>query len=100
MLLTVLHHTTDHETLVQEALRVAKKLIIIEDVYFNEVMRYTTYAMDSLVNLEFFGHPHSNRAYQEWKDWLAVRNIAIEYEEMHSVLKIFKQVTFVCKRKP
>ena len=61
LLITVLHHTRDPETLLREALRVTRnKLIILEDVYNNALQKHITYWADSLVNHEWRHHPHSN----------------------------------------
>ena len=67
LILTVLHHVADQKTILLEAKRVAKRIIIIEDVHYNTFHKYITFFMDSLFNLEFFGHPHSNRDNTEWR---------------------------------
>lgn len=67
LILTVLHHTPDPLRVLQEAQRVAKRLIIIEDVHKNTLHKYGTFFMDSLLNLEFFGHPHSNKTDDQWR---------------------------------
>lgn len=59
LLLTVLHHTPNPELILKEAGRVAKKIIIMEDVFDNPLQKYLTFAMDGIVNLEFINHPHS-----------------------------------------
>jgi ubiquinone/menaquinone biosynthesis C-methylase UbiE len=67
LILTVLHHTPDPERIVREAQRVARRIIIIEDIYTGTWHKYATFFMDSLLNLEFFGHPHSNKTDREWR---------------------------------
>src|SRR6266540_1970897 len=67
IILTVLHHTTHPEAVLDEALRVAKRVIITEDIYSNSLHKYLTFGMDSLLNLEFFGHPHSNKTDEQWQ---------------------------------
>jgi len=67
LIITVLHHARQNEKIVMEAQRVARKIIIIEDIYSGAIHKYLTFFMDSLVNLEFFGHPHTNRSDKEWK---------------------------------
>ena len=59
LILTVLHHTPNPEKILQEAKRVSKRIIIIENVYSNWLHKYLTYFFDSLLNLEFIGHPHT-----------------------------------------
>lgn len=69
LILFVLHHTSKSNAvnIIQEAKRVAKRVLIIEDIYFNRFQKYYTFFLDSLTNLEFFGHPHSNRTDVEWQ---------------------------------
>jgi len=67
LLITVLHHTPDPERILGEAARVAKRVIIVEDVYGSFLGKMATMIMDSLSTLEFFGHPHSNKRDSEWK---------------------------------
>lgn len=66
LLITVLHHTPDPLSIVREAARVCRRLIIIEDIYRGAAGKYFTFAMDSLLNLEFFGHPHTNKTDEGW----------------------------------
>lgn len=70
LILTVLHHipATQHETVLKESARVAKRIIIIEDVHSNYLHKLATMFMDSLFNLEFIGHPHSNKSDAEWRE--------------------------------
>ena len=67
LLLYVLHHTKNPEAALKEAKRVSKKIIVIEDIYHNKFHKYLTFFADSCVNLEFIGHPHSNKSDTEWK---------------------------------
>jgi ubiquinone/menaquinone biosynthesis C-methylase UbiE len=67
LLLTVLHHTEDPISILAEAKRVSKKIIIIEDLHKNVTQKYLTFIMDSVLNREFFGHPHSNKTKAEWE---------------------------------
>jgi len=97
LLLTVLHHTTDPVAVLKEASRVAKQVVIIEDVYKNSWQKYATFAMDTLVN---FGHSkmtYQNRSLREWKEIFKELNLEIINEKQKRVLLIFLQVTFVLK---
>jgi ubiquinone/menaquinone biosynthesis C-methylase UbiE len=69
LILTVLHHipAAQHETVLQETARVAKRIIIIEDVHSNQLHKLATMFMDSMFNLEFVGHPHSNKSDAQWR---------------------------------
>ena len=62
LILTVLHHTSNPEKVLSEAKRVSKKIIIIEDIFINPIQKYLTFFVDSIVNLEFISHPHSNKS--------------------------------------
>jgi len=69
LILTVLHHipAKQHEAVLKETARVAKRIIIIEDVHSNWLHKQATMFMDSMFNLEFIGHPHSNKSDAEWQ---------------------------------
>lgn len=66
VILTVLHHCPDPEQVIRESRRVARKVIIIEDVVQNRFHATLTKCLDSLLNLEFMGHPHQNKTDEEW----------------------------------
>ena len=67
LILTVLHHTSNPEEILSEAKRVSNKIIVIEDIYSNPIQKYLTFIVDSIVNMEFAGHSHSNKNDTEWK---------------------------------
>lgn len=95
LLLTVLHHTKNHEEIIKEAQRTAKKIIIIEDVYSNRFIKYLMYFADSFFNLEFKDHPHSNRTDQAWKELFRQLNIKIIHVEYKRILLIFRQAIYI-----
>jgi len=99
LLLTVLHHTRDPDDILKEAARIAKKIVIIEDVYDNLVMEYLTKAFDSVMNLEFFGHPHSNRSDAAWRRSFSELGLNLTYSAIHRVGGIFKQAVYVLEVK-
>ncbi len=76
-LLTVLHHTRDPIMILCEAKRVARRVVIIEDLYDGRLQKYLTLAMDSILNTEFFGHPHSNKTKKEWETIFHTLNLRI-----------------------
>ena len=67
LLITVLHHTPNPEKIILETSRVAKKIIIMEDIFESTIHKYLTFIMDSIMNLEFFGHPHTNKSDKGWR---------------------------------
>jgi len=91
----ILHHTEDPDAVLREASRIAKKIVIIEDVYNNRLMEILTKAFDSLMNLEFFGHPHSNRTDAEWRQSFEALNLNITHSAIYRVGGIFKQAVYV-----
>jgi len=95
LLPTILHHTPDPEPIIREAARVAKRVIIIEDVYEGRVMEWLTKRFDSLMNLEFIGHPHSNRTDAEWQDTFARLDLSVQHKAVYRIAGIFKQAVYV-----
>jgi SAM-dependent methyltransferase len=68
LLLTVLHHIPRPDDTLAEARRVAQRIIIIEDVFTSTAEKWATWIGDSWLNMEIFGHPHSNRSDQGWRE--------------------------------
>ena len=66
LLISVLHHTTNPEVVLKEAVRVSKKLIIYENVVTNIFQRYYTYLIDCIMNKELI-EPHTNKTDKEWR---------------------------------
>jgi ubiquinone/menaquinone biosynthesis C-methylase UbiE len=77
LLLTVLHHTKNPESILKEAKRVSKRIIIMEDIILNKFHGFLTYLFDSIINLEFFNHPHSNKSDEEWKKLFKKMNLKL-----------------------
>lgn len=100
LLITVLHHTDNPEGLLREAARVAAKIIIMEDVYTNIFQKKLTFLTDSLVNLEFFGHPHTNKTDGEWKSVFENEGLKVISQLDHvDFLILFRQVTYVLRKR-
>lgn len=95
LLPTILHHTPDPDDIIRESARIARRLIIIEDVYEGRFMEWLTKRMDSLMNLEFFGHPHSNRSDRQWRSSFAYMGLTLRHASLHRVGGIFKQAVYV-----
>lgn len=98
LILTVLHHTSNHEEIVLEAKRVAKRIIIIEDIYRNTIQKYLTYFMDSLVNFEFCGHPHTNKNDEEWKRLFNKLDLKLKDAQYNVFLLFFRQATYYLEK--
>lgn len=96
MLFTVLHHCPHPEKVLKEAARVCKKgLFILEDVYTNKLMELLTKGMDSLVNMEFSGHPHTNKTEEEWEKVFKEMKLTIIEEKRMRVMVLFTQKWYV-----
>lgn len=94
LLITMLHHTPTPENIVLEASRVADQLIIIEDIYTNVIQKYLTFFVDSLVNWEFKGHPHSNKTDVRWNKLFNKLKLTVVRKKTYKFLLFFKQVLY------
>lgn len=67
LIIAVLHHCSKPREVLDEAIRVSsKRIIIMEDLFESKIEKLITLIMDSIVNWEFGGHPHSNKSEEEW----------------------------------
>lgn len=99
LLLTMLHHTPNPKQIIEEAKRVSKRhLIVIEDVYTNNLQKWITQVSDSIVNLEFKGHPHTNKQDKEWKDLFNSLSLKIHSSNSKRFLLIFRQSTYLLQK--
>ncbi len=98
LLLTVLHHCHDPEQVLAEAIRVARRVIVIEDIYYNSWQRKCTHWLDSLLNWEFSGHPHSNRNDKTWRNTFQVLGMRVIDASKHRVALVFCQASYVLTR--
>lgn len=98
LILTVLHHIENPELVLRETRRVAKRIIIIEDVYLNMWHKYATFFMDSLLNLEFKGHPHSNRTDAEWKTTFQRMGLIVKHEKSMKSFLVMRHKLYVLEK--
>jgi len=66
LLMTVLHHTRNPVRVLKEAGRVAEHILVVEDLPVNTFHLHYTRLIDSLLNFEFFDHPHNNKDHDSW----------------------------------
>ena len=99
LLITVLHHTNDPIGILREATRVSNRIIIMEDVYENAVQKYLTSLMDSILNFEFIGHPHSNKTKDAWLEIFNNLNLAVLDKKQHTFWHFFQNGTFYLQKK-
>jgi ubiquinone/menaquinone biosynthesis C-methylase UbiE len=94
LVLTVLHHIPEHKDILREIMRVSKRLIIMEDVYKNSVQKHATYFLDSLLGMEFEGHPHTNRTDREWRNLFNQLGLKIIDEKFSRSHLVFTHATY------
>ena len=90
LILFVLHHTPDPAKVLAEAMRVSKKIIILEDIVTSPFHKSLTAALDSLMNLEFYDQPHTNKSDQEWRtifENLDLKLLAQEYMSSSIIMR-------------
>lgn len=98
LLITVLHHTPDPEVVIREAMRVGDRVVIIEDIYASKVHKYLTFLFDSLLNLEFVGHPHTNKTDKEWKSLFHKLRLNLTFTNYHTSLVVFRHATYIVEK--
>lgn len=97
LFLTVLHHSKNFEELLKDAKRVAHRVIIIEDIYNGRLQKYFTFIMDSIVNLEFLRHPHSNQTDEEWRKIFKTLGFELEKSSTHHFWKFFTSALYILR---
>ena len=95
LILTVLHHTEHPEQIIQEAKRVAKELLIIEDIYKNPVQKWLTLKMDQFVNLGYSPCPKTNKDDNGWKVTFKELGLKLKHAYYMRVLLFFRQAYYV-----
>jgi len=98
LILTVLHHLSGQKEIINEAFRIGKKVIIIEDIYTNLFQKHLTHWIDSLVNLEFKGHPHSNKTAEGWENLFENLGCKLVFKNEKRYMLFFRQVVYVLKK--
>ena len=98
LLITVLHHTSNPDKLLLEAARVSRQIIIIEDIYLNHLHKKITHFLDSIINLEFSNHPHSNKSDSEWKKLFKESNLKLIHSDYSKSFIFFRHALYVLKK--
>lgn len=89
LLITVLHHLPIHLHIpvLLEGVRVLHprgRLLVLEDTYHGSFERFVTFMQDSIMNLEFIGHPHSNRNLAGWVDLINQLGLRLIYQSEYT----------------
>lgn len=95
LLLTTLHHTPDPDVILQEASRVARRVIIIEDIYDTPFQRAYTMLTDKITNMEFIGHPHSNRPHDGWLKTFEGMGLRLRHQQRYRLAGIYQQAVYI-----
>ena len=95
LLLTMLHHTPDPDAILRETARISKRLIMIEDVYDSPLQKRYTKLADKITNLEFVGHPHTNRDDAGWRETFERLGRDLKCACLHRLAGIFRQAVYV-----
>lgn len=95
LVLTVLHHVKDPISLMKEVKRVSKRIIVIEDIYSNNTQRGLVKFLDSMINLEFKGHPHNNKNDNQWKTLFKDMGFTLKDTQYHKMMGIFTQSVYL-----
>lgn len=94
LLLTVLHHIPEPDAVLQEACRVARRVIIIEDIYHNNIQKWLTFSMDRFINWGYADCPHTNKNDEEWKATFDKMGASLKAVSYRRVLFFFKQAVY------
>ncbi len=100
LIITVLHHCTNPNAVLAEARRVARKVLVIEEIYENSLEKYCTYAIDSLFNFQFFDHPRSNNSDAGWRNAFGELNLEVKDAVYSRSIGVLRRVTYVLERAP
>ncbi len=78
ILVTMLHHVQDPQTLLKEACRVTRgKIIVVEDIYHHALGRFWTICRDRILNVEFMSHPHQFRTDEAWREFFKTAGFVV-----------------------
>jgi len=97
LILGVLHHCENQEEVIEEAKRVCKRLIIIENIFMNQIQRLVLCFFDSMFNLPAgIKVPFTFRRDGEWRQLFSEVGLKIsEEDEFRSTMLIFKNKLYV-----
>jgi ubiquinone/menaquinone biosynthesis C-methylase UbiE len=94
----VLHHTPDPTSVLVEAKRVSRKVIVYEDVITSSLHKRLTAAMDNLINLEFQNQPHSNKRDNEWQSLFRELGFKLLHREYKNYAVVIKQALYFLEK--
>lgn len=83
-LVFVLHHTGDHERILREAARVARRrIIVVEDTPVNIRERWAQWLLDTALSIEHgFATPHTCNSIGRWREVFDTLALRLEREDI------------------
>lgn len=97
LLISTLHHIPAPEAMILEAKRVSKRIIVFEDIFTNRLEKILTFVQDSVHNLEFVGHPHTNKTDGQWKVVFRQLNLEILQTKYFNSFLNYKHAAYLLK---
>lgn len=98
LILFVLHHTPDPAEILAEAKRVSKRILVFEDIVTSPAHKTLTAAVDSLINLEFFDQPHTNKRDDEWLSLFSNLGLKVLDRKYHSSTVIMRHALYFLEK--
>lgn len=98
-LLDVLHHTMRPEQVLKEAKRVARRLVIMESIYCHRPEKVLFLIVDSILNLEFAGHPRNYRKDEEWRNLFTELGLHITSVDYTGFWWVFRCATYLLEKR-
>lgn len=98
LILFVLHHTPDPIKVLIEAKRVSRKILVFEDIVTSPVHKFLTASLDSLMNLEFYNQPHTNKRDDEWKSIFSQLGLKVSNQVHKTSAAIMKHALYVLEK--
>ena len=98
LILFVLHHTPDPAEILIEAIRVSRRILVFEDIVTSPAHRSLTAALDSLMNLEFYDQPHTNKSDEEWQSTFSQLGLKILGREYKSSAMIMRHALYFLEK--
>lgn len=98
LILFVLHHTYDPTELLVEAKRVSRKIIVLEDIITSSTHKFLTAALDSLLNLEFYDQPHTNKHDEEWRTLFSHLGLKLLDQEYRTSAGIIRHALYFLEK--
>lgn len=98
LILFVLHHTPDPKQVLTEARRVSRKILVMEDIVTSPTHKFLTAALDSLMNLEFYDQPHTNKRDDEWQTLFSQLGLKVLGRRYHSSAAIMRHALYFLEK--